>query len=87
MNVSTYFVLMLVYHDHGLWYFLLEFGNVCCLGCVINSLYSNHVIKDYVFDLMTRLATRAAQVAEINQEKTLSARAIQSAVRLELPGI
>lgn len=37
-------------------------------------------------DLFERLATQAGQLARINNRKTLTAREVQTAVRLELPG-
>lgn len=44
------------------------------------------IVNSFVADIFDRVAVEAASVARANKVKTLSSRAVQTAVRLALPG-
>ena len=44
------------------------------------------IMNSFVFDTFERIATEAGKLCKINNKHTLDARAVQTAVRLVLPG-
>ena len=44
------------------------------------------IMNSFVFDTFERIATEAGKLCKINKKQTLDARAVQTAVRLVLPG-
>ena len=44
------------------------------------------ILNSFVFDTFERIATEAGKLVKINNKNTMDARAIQTAVRLVLPG-
>jgi histone H2B len=43
------------------------------------------IVNSFVFDMTDKIAVEAAALGRVNKQKTLSSRAIQTAVRLVLP--
>jgi len=44
------------------------------------------ICNDFVYDILVRIESRAAELARVNDKHTITSREIQSAVRMELPG-
>ena len=44
------------------------------------------IMNSFVFDTFERIATEAGNLCKVNSKQTLDARAVQTAVRLVLPG-
>ena len=50
------------------------------------SVQSMSIMNSFVFDTFERIASEAGRLVKYNKRKTMSAREVQTAVRLVLPG-